>query len=157
MNQELPSVQAGFRKCRGTRDQIANIHWIIKKAREFLKTIYFCLIDYAKAFDYVITPNWKILKEMEIPDHLTCLLRNLYGDQDATVRTRHGTMDWFQIGKRVHQDCILSPCLFNLCAEYIMRKSRLDEAQPGIKAARRNISNLKYADHTTLMAESEKD
>ena len=113
MNHELPDVQAGFRKGRGPRDQIANI-WIIEKAREFQKNIYFCFIDYAKAF-YCVGHNnlWKILKEMEIPDHLTCLLRNLYEGQEATVRTRHETTDWFQIRKAVHQDCLLSPCLFN--------------------------------------------
>ena len=117
MNRELPDVQAGFRKGRGTRDQIANIHWIFKKAREFQKNIYFCLIDYAKAFDCVDHNKlWRILKEMGIPDHLTCLLRNLYADQKAIVRTRHGTTDWFQIGKGVCQGCILSPCLFNLYA-----------------------------------------
>ena len=121
MNQELPDVQAGFRKDRGTRDQIANICWIIKKAREFQKNIYFCFIDYAKDFDCVDHYKlWKILKEMGIPDHLTCLLRNLYAGQEATVRTRHGTTGWFQIGKAVRQGCILSPCLFNLHAEYIM-------------------------------------
>ena len=115
MNQELPDVQAGFGKGIGTRDQIANIRWIMEKAREFQKNIYFCFIEYAKAFDYVDHNKlWKILKEMGIPDHLTCLLRNLH----AAVRTRHGTMDWFQIGKGVCQDCILSPCLFNLYAEY---------------------------------------
>ena len=119
MNCELPDVQAGFRKGRGTRDQIANICWIIEKAREFQKNIYFCFIDYAKAFDW-ITTNWKILQEMGIPDHLTCLLRNLYAGQEATVRTRHGTIDWFQIGKGICQGCILSPCLFNFYAEYIM-------------------------------------
>ena len=119
MNQELPEVQAGFRKGRGTRDQIANTCWIIEKAREFQKNI--CLIDYAKAFDYVDHNKlWKILKEMGIPDHLTCLLRNLYPDQEATVRIGHGTTDWFQIGKGLHQGCILSLCLFNLPAEYIM-------------------------------------
>ena len=108
-------------KGRGTRDQIANIHWIIEKAREFQKSIYFCFIDYAKAFDCEDHNKlWKILKELGIPDHLTCLLRNLYAGQEATVRTGHGTTDWFQIGKRVRQGCILSPCLFNLHAEYIM-------------------------------------
>ena len=113
VNCELPDVQGGFRKGRGTRDQIANIHWIIKKAREFQKHIYFCFIDYAKAFDCVDHNKlWKILKEMGIPDHLTCLLRNLYAGQEATVRTKHGIMDWFQIGKGVHQGCILSPYLF---------------------------------------------
>ena len=114
MNCELPDVQAGFRKGRGIRDQIANIHWIIEKARAFQENIYFCFIDYAKAFDCVDHNKlWKILKEMGISDHLTCLLRNLYADQEATVRTGHGTTDWFQIGKRVRQGCILSPCLFN--------------------------------------------
>ena len=127
-----------------------------KKAREFLKNICFCFIDYAKAFDCVDHNKlWKILKEMGIPDHLTCLLRNLYAGQEATVRTGHGTTDCFQIGKEVHQGCILSPCLFNLCAEYTMRNAGLEEAQAGIKIAGRNISHLKYADDTTLMAESE--
>ena len=115
VNHELPDVTAGFRKGRGTRDQIASTHWIIEKAREFQKNIYFCFIDYAKAFDYVDHSKlWKILKEMGIPDHLTCLLRNLYAGQEATVRTRHGTTDWFHIGKGVRQGCILLPCLFNL-------------------------------------------
>ena len=144
VNHELPDVQAGFRKGRGTRDQIANIHWIIGKAREFQKNIYFCFIDYAKAFDCVDhNKPWKILKEMGIPDHLTCLLRNLYAGQKATVRTGHGRMDWLQIGKGVYQGCILSPYLFNLYAEYIMQNARLDEAQAGIKIARRNINNLR--------------
>ena len=135
---------------------MANICWIIKKAREFQKNIYFCFLDYAKAFDYVdLSKLWKILKEMGIPDHLTCLLRKLYAGQEATDRTGHGTTDWFQIGKGVRQDCILSPCLFNLYAEYIMRNAGLDEAQAGIKIARRNINNLRYADDTTLKAESE--
>ena len=121
VNCELPDVQAGFRKGRGTRDQIANIRWTIKKAREFQKNIYFCFIDYAKAFDCVDHNKlWTILKEMGIPGHLTCLLRNLYAGQEATVRTGHGMTDWFQIGKGVRQGCILSPCLFNLYAEYIM-------------------------------------
>ena len=132
MNFELPDVQAGFRKGRGNRDQIANIGWIIEKAREFQKNIYFCFIDYAKAFDSVNHNKlWKILKEMGIPDHLTCLLRNLFAGQEAAVRTGHGTTDWFQIGKGVFQGCILSPCLFNLYAEYIMRNAELDEAQAG--------------------------
>ena len=132
MNCEIADVEACFRKGRGTRDQIANIHWIIEKAREFQKSIYFCFIDYAKAFDCVEHNKlWKILKEMGIPDHLTCLLRNLYAGQKATVRTRHGTKDWFQIGKGEHQGCILSLCLFNLYAEYIMRNAGLDEAQAG--------------------------
>ena len=156
VNHELPDVQAGFRKGRGTRDQIANIHWIIKKAREFQKNIYFCFIDYAKAFDCVDHNKlWKILKELRIPDHLTCLLRSLYAGQEATVRTGHGTTDWFQIGKGVRQGYILSPCLFNLYAEYIMRNAGLEEAQAGIKIAERNINNLRHADDTTLMAESE--
>jgi len=120
MNRELPDVQAKFRKGRGTRDQIANIRWIIKKAREFQKNIYFCFIDYAKAFDCVDHNKLENFKEMGIPDHLICLLSNLYAGQEATVRTRHGTIDWFQIGKKVPQGCILSPCLFNLYAEYIM-------------------------------------
>ena len=172
MNHEIPNVQAGFRKGRGTRDQILiqiNICWINKKAREFQKSIYFCFIDYAKAFDCVDHNKlWKILKEMGIPaltrpDHLTwpdlltCLLRNLYADQEATVRSRHETTDWFQIGKRVRQGCILSPWLFNLYAEYIMRNARLDEAQTGLKIAGRNINNLRYGDDTTLMAESKEE
>ena len=158
MNRELPDSQAGFRKGIGTRDQIANIRWIIKKAREFQKNIYFCFIDYTKAFDRV-DPNklWKILKEMGIPDHLSCLLRNLCAGQEATVRTEHGTMDWFQIGKGVCQGCILSPCLFNFCEEYIMRNARLYEAQSRIKIARRNINNLRYTDDSTLMAGSKKE
>ena len=144
VNHELPDVQAGFRKGRGTRDQIANMCWIIEKAREFQKNIYFCFIDYAKAFDYVDHNKLqKILKEMGIPDHLTCLLRSLYAGQEATVRTGHGTIDWFQIGKGVYQGCILSPCFFNLYAEYIMRNAGLDEAQAGIKISGRNISNLR--------------
>ena len=130
MSCEPPDVQAGFRKGRGTRDQIANICWIIKKAREFQKNIDFCSIDYAKAFDYVDHNKlWKILNEMGILDHLTCFLRNLYAGQEAIVRTGHGTTDWFQIGKGVHQGCILSPYLFNLYAEYLMQNARLDEAQ----------------------------
>ena len=129
MNRELPDVQAGFRKGRGIWDQIANICWIIEKAREFHKNTYFCFIDYAKAFDYVDHNKlWEILQEMGIPDHLTCLLRNLFTGQEATVRTGHGTTDWFQIGKGVLQGCILSPCLFNLHAEYIMRNAGLEEA-----------------------------
>ena len=134
MNHELPDVQAGLWKGRGTRDQVANICWIIEKAREFKENIYFCFIDYVKAFDCVDQNKlWKILKEMGIPDHLTCLLRNLYACQEATVKTGHETTDWFQIGKGVCQGCILSPCLFNLHAEYIMRNAGLEEAQAGIK------------------------
>ena len=156
MNSEIPDVQAGFREGRGTRDQIANIFWIIEKAREFQENIYFCFIDYARAFDCVDHNKlWKILKEIGIPDHLTCLLRNLYAGQEATVRTGHGTADWFQIGKRVHQGCMLSPCLFSLYAEYIMRSAELEEAQAGIKIAKRNINNFRYANDTTLRAESE--
>ena len=158
VNCELPDIQADFRKGRGTRDQIANICWIIKKAREFEKNIYFCLIDYAKDFDCVDHNTlWRILQEVGIPDHLTCLLRNLHAGQDATVRTGHGTTDWFHIGKGVHQGCILSPCLFNLYAEYIMRNVGLEEAQAGLKIARRHINNLRYADDTTLMAEGEEE
>jgi len=130
VNRELPDVQAGFRKGRGTRSQIANIHWIIKKAGEYQKSIYFRFIYYAKAFDCVDQNKlWKILKEMEIPYHLTCLLRNWYAGQEATVRTGHGITDWFQIGKGIHQGCILSPCLFHLYAEYIMGNAELDEAK----------------------------
>ena len=151
MNRELPDVQAGFRTGRGTRDKIANICWIIKKAREFQKKIYFCFLDYAKAIDCVDHKKlWKILKEMGMPDHLTCLLRNLYAGQEATVRTGHGTTDWFQIGKGVCQGCILSPCLFNFYSEYIMRNAGLDEAQAGIKISGRNFYKLRYADATTL-------
>ena len=150
VNCELPDVQAGFRKGRGTRDQIVNIHWIMEKAREFQKSIYFCFIDYAKAFDCVDHNKlWKILKDMGIPDHLTCLLRNLFAGQEATVRTGHGTTDWFQIGKGVRQGYI-----FNLYAEYISRNAGLKEAQAGIKIAGRNF-NDRYADDTTLLAESE--
>ena len=142
MNHELPDVQARFRKGRGTRDQIDNICWIIKKARDFQRNIHFCYIGYAKAFDYVDHHKlWKILQVMGILDHLTCILRNLYAGQEATVRTGHGTTDWFQIRKGVHQGCILSPCLFNLYAEYIMRNAGLEEAQAGIKIAGRNINN----------------
>ena len=133
----LPDVQAGFRKGRGTRDQIANSCCLMKKAREFQKNIYFCFIDCAKAFDCVDHNKlWKILKEMGIPDHLTCLLRNLYAGQEATVRPVYGTTDWFQIGKGVCQGCILSPCLFNLYADYIMRNAGPDETQAGINIFR---------------------
>ena len=157
VNRELPGVQAGFRKGRGTRDQIANIRWIIEKAREFQKSIHFCFIDYAKAFDCVDHNKlWKILKEMVIPDHLTCLLRNLYAGQEATVRTANGRTAWFQIGKEVHQGCILSPCLFNFYAEYIMRNAGLEEAQADIKTAGRNTNNLRYTDDATLMAKDKK-
>ena len=151
-------VQTGFRKGRGTRDQISNIHWLFEKPREFQKNIYFCFIDYAKAFDYVDDSKlWKILQDMGIPDHLTYLLRNLYAGQEATVGTRHGATNWFYNGKGVRQGCVLSPYVFNLYAEYIMRNAGLDEAQAEIKIARRNISNLRYADDTTLMAESKEE
>ena len=165
VNRELPDVQADFRKSRGkkrkrkgrgSRDQIANIRWIMEKAREFQKNIYFFFIDYAKAFDCVDHKKlWEILKQMGIPDHLACLLRNLYAGQEATVRTGHGTTDWFQIGKGVRQGCILSPCLFNFYAEYIMRNAGLEEAQAGVKIAGRNISHLRYVDDSTLLAETE--
>ena len=158
VNHEIPDVQAGFRKGRGIRDQIANIHWIMEKAREFQKNIYFCFIDYAKAFDCVDHNKlWKSLKEMRIPDHLTCLLRNLYAGQEATVRTGHETTDWLQTGKEVCEGCILSFCLFNFYAEYIMRNTGLDEAHTRIKIARKNINNLRSADDTSLMAESEEE
>ena len=158
MNRELPDVQADFRKGRGTRDQIASIHWIMEKAREFQKNIYFCFIDCAKAF-YCVDHNklWKILKEIGIPGHLICLLRNLYAGQEGTVRTGHETTVWFQIEKGVPRGCILSPCLLNFYAEYIMRNAELEEAQAGIKIAGKNINNLRYADDTTLMAESEEE
>ena len=141
-----------------TCQESVSICWIIEKTREFQKNIYFCFIDYVKAFDSVDHNQlWKILKEMGIPDHLTCLLRNLYAGQEASVRTGHGTTDWFQIGKGVHQGCKLSPCLFNFYAEYIMRNAGLEDTQAGIKIAGRNINSLRYADDTTLMAESEEE
>ena len=144
VNWELPDVQAGFRKGRVTRDQIASICWIIEKAREFQENTYFCFIYYSKAFACVDHKKlWKSLKEMGIPDHLICLLRNLYAGQEATVRTGHRTIEWFQIGKGICQGCILSPCLFNWYAEYIMWNARLDESQAGIKIARRTINNLR--------------
>ena len=155
MNRELPDIQTRFRKGRGARDQIANIRWIIKKAREFQKNTYLCFIDYAKAFDCIDHKNLqKILQEMEIPDYLTCLLRNLYAGKEATIRTGHGTTDWFQMRKEYIKAVYCSPCLFNLHAEYLMQNARLDEAQAGIKITGRNINNLRYADDTTLMAES---
>ena len=155
-NSELPGFQAGFRKGRGIRNQIANIRWIMEKAREFQKNIYFCIIDYAKDFGCMDHNKlWKILKEMGMPDHLTYLQRNLYAGQELTVRTGHRTTYGFQICKGVCQGCILSPCLFNLYAENIMRNAGLDEAQAGIKIAKRSINNLRYADDPTLMAESE--
>ena len=155
MNHELPHVQPGFRKGRGTTDQSANICWIIEKAREYQENI--CFVDYTKAFDCVDHNKlWKVLQEVGIPGHLTCLLRNLYAGQELIVKTGHRT-DWFQIGKGVCQGCILSPCLFNFYAEYTMRNAGLDEAQAGIKISGRNINNLRYADDTTLMAESEEE
>ena len=143
MNRELPDVQAGFRKGRGTRDQIAKSAGSWKKEESSRKTSTSALLTMPKPLTVWITTNWKILKEMGIPDHLICLLRNLCASQEATVRTGHGTTDWFQIGKGVIQGCILSPCLFNLYAEYIMQNAGLDEAQAGIKIAGRNISNLR--------------
>ena len=158
MNWELPDVQAGVWKVRGTRDQIANICWITEKAREFQKNIYFSFTDCAQVFDSVDHNKlWKILKRMGTPDNLTYLLRNLYAGQEATVRTGHGTTDWFKAEKRLRQGCILSPCLFKLYEEYIMWNARLDEAQAGIKIAGRNINNLRYVDDTTLMAESKRN
>ena len=154
-NQELPDVQAGFRKGRGTRDQIANMRWITEKAREFQRNIQLCFINYAKAVDCVAhNKMWNALKEMGIPDYLICLLRNLYAGQEATVRTLYGKTDWFKIKKGVRQGCLLSPCLFNLCAGRIMRNVRLDELQAGIKIGGRNSNNFRYADDTTLMADS---
>ena len=157
VNHEIPVAQAEFRKARGTRDCIGNIPWIIEKAREFQKNINLCFIDYDKTFDWVDQNKlWKILQEIGIPDHFTCLLRNLYAGQKATVRTGHGTTDWSHIRKGVHIKAVyLSSSLFNLYSEYITWNARLDEAQAGIKIAGRNGNNLRYADDTTLMAESE--
>ena len=156
MNQNSQMLK--LRKGIGTRDQIANICWIIKKAKEFQKNIYFCFIDYTKAFDCLDHNKlWKILQEMGIPDHLTYLLRNLDSGQEATVRTGHRTTNWFQIEKGICKGCILSPCLFSLYAEYIMHNTGLDEAQAGIKTAGRNINKLRYANNTTLMAESKEE
>ena len=143
MNRELPGIQAGFRKGRGSRDQIVNMHWIIEQENSRNTSASLTML---KPLTVWITTNWRTLKEMGIPDHLTCLLWNLYAGQEATVRTGRGTTDWFQIGKGIRQGCILSPCLLNLHAEYIMRNAKLDEAQAGIKIARRNINNLRYAD-----------
>ena len=157
MNRELPDVQAGFRKGRTTRDQIANICWIIKKARELQKIIYFCLIDYVKAFDCVDRNKLENSSKDGNTDYLTCLLKNLYAGQEAAVRTRHGTTDWFQIRKGGRQGCILSPCLFDLYAKYVMRNTGLDESQARITIAGRNINSLRYADDTTLMAESKEE
>ena len=154
MNMNFQMFKLNLEKAEEPEIKIANIRWILKKAKKFQKNIYFCLIDcakafvdYAKAFDYVDHNKlWKILKEMGLPDHLTCLLRNLYVGQEAAIRSGHGKTDWFQIGTGVHQGCILSPCLFNSYAEYIMRNTGLDEAQAGIKISVRNISNLRFAD-----------
>ena len=153
---ELPGVQVGFSKGRGTRDQIANICWIIEKARQFQKIIYLCFINDTKTFDCMDHSKlWKILQEMGIPDHLTCLLRNWDAGQEVTVIIGHGTIDWFQIRKGVHQGCILSPYLFDLYAEYIMWNAGLDEAEAGI--AGRNVKNLRYANDTTLMQKAKKN
>ena len=151
MNQEIPDIQAGFR----TRNQIATIHWLMERAKGFQKKHLLHWLHSSLCENH--SKLWKIHKEIGIPNHLTCLLRNLYAGQEATIRTRHGTMDWFQIGKGVHQGCILSPYVFNLYAEYFMRNAELDKAQAGIKIARRNIKNLRYADDTTLMAESKEE
>ena len=157
-NQELADVQAGFKKGRGARDQIDNIRWITEKSREFQKNIYLCFIDYTEAFDYVDNDKlWKALREMGTPDHLTCLLRNLYAGQEATVRTLYGTTDWFKIEKGVRWGCLLSLSLFNLYAEHIMSNAGLDDLQAGIKIGGRNINNRRYADDTTLMAEREEE
>ena len=153
MNWELPDVQAEFRKGRGTRNQIANIHWIINKAKEFQKNLSFCFIDYTV---WITTNCGKFLRRWEYQITLPAYWE-IYTGQEATVSTGHGTIDWFQTGKGVHQGCKLSPCLFNLHAEYIMWNARLDEAQVGIKIAGKNINNLRYADDTTLMAESEEE
>ena len=172
MNPELADVQAGFRKVRGTRDPNANNLGSLKKQEDSrkLKTTnkqtkqqqqthtYFCFIDYAKAFDCADHYKlWKILKEMEIPDNLTCLWRNLYASQEATIRNGHGTTDWLQIEGGGRQGCILPPCLFEMNTEYIMRHSGVEEAEAGVQIARRNINNLRYADNTTLMAENEEE
>ena len=158
VTQELPDAQAGFRNGRETRDQIANIRWIIEKAREFQENIYLYFIDNAKAFDHVDRDKlWKVLNEMGIPDHLICLLRNLCAGQEATVRTLYGTTDWFKIEKGIRHGYLLSPCLFNIYAEHVMRNDGLDELQAGIKTGKRNINNLSYVDGTTLMAECEEE
>ena len=154
-NQELPDVQAGFRKSSGTRDQIANIHPLDHRKSKRISEKHLLLLHWPH-WSLCVNHNkmWKTLKEMRLPDHPTCLLRNLYLGQEATVRTGHGTMDWFQTGKGLRQGCILSPCLFNLYAEYIIWNASLDELQAGIKTAGKNISDLRYPDDTTLMAES---
>ena len=158
VNCEIPAVQAGFRKGRGTRDhKLSTSVELLKRGQSSRKTSIFAFLTMPKPLTVWITTMWKILKEMGIPDHLTCLLRNLYAGQEATVRTGHRTTDWCQIEQGVRQGCILSPCLFNLYAEYIMRNVRVDEAQAGFKIARRNINNLRYADDSTLMTESEEE
>ena len=157
MNYELPDVQPGFKKGKGTRNKISNIRWIIKKAREFQKKTSISALFLPKPFTVWVTVNWKILKEMGIPDHLTCLLKNLYAGQETRVRTRHGTTGWFQLGTCVHQGCIFSSCFFHLYAESIMRNAGLDEAQARIKTAGRNISYLRYTEDTILMEESEEE
>ena len=158
VNQELPDVQAGFRRGRGTRNQVANIHWLIEKTKEFQKNIYLCFIDYAKAFDNLDHNKlWKALKVMITPDHLTRLLRNLDAGQEATVRTLYGTTDWFKVEKGVLQGCLLSSCLFILYPEHIMRNARLNELQARIKIGGRNINNFRYVDDTILVAESEEE
>ena len=157
MNHELPDVQAAFRKGRGTRNYIANISWVSKKQESSRKTSISALLTMQKPLTVWITTDWRILQEMGISDHLTCLLRNLYAGQEETVRTGQGTTDWFQIGKGVRQGCILSHCLFNLHAEHIVRNAGLEEAQAGLKIARRNTNNLRYTYATTLMAESEEE
>ena len=158
LNQETPDIQAGFRKGRGTRDQIANIHWIIEKVRQFQKTICLCLINYAKALEGVNHDElWKALRDTGITNHLTCLLRNLFAGQEATVRSPYGTTDWFKIEKGVWQGCLLSRCLFNLCAQDIVRKARLDELQTWIKKGGWDINSIRYVDDITLMAESEEE
>ena len=158
VNQELPDVQVEFRKGRGTRGWIANILWIMARAREFQKKYLPLVIDYAKAFDYVDHNKlWKTLKKMGIPDHLTCPLRNLYAGQEATFRSLYGTTDWFKIEIGIQQGCLLSPCLFNLYAEHIMRNARLDNLQAEIKIVGRNFNNLRYKDDTTLTSLREKD
>ena len=157
MNHELPDVQAGFRKGRGTRDQIANTHWIIKRASEFKKKYLLLLYWLYQSLCVDHNKLWKILKEMGIPDHLNSFLRNLYSGQEAIVRTGHGTTDRFQIGKGVCEGCISSPCLFNLYAEYIMRNAGLNEAQAGIKIPVRNVNNLRYADDITLMQKAKEN
>ena len=155
-NQELPDVQAGFRKGKGTKDQMTSI-CCIKKKQGNSRKIFAASLSTLKPLTVWITTNWKILKELGIPDQVTCLLRNLYSSQEAIVRTGHETIDWFQIGKEVHQGCILSPCFFNLYEEYIIWNARLDKAETGIKIARRNMNNIRYADDTTIMAESKNE